>query len=280
MQLQTELNHLFLIQKEEWGQLGAALRRLDDMKVKTLSWDNQFFVDVQFAPTKEAGTAIKDDSDSLQDAPCFLCETNRPAAQRGIPFLDRYVMLCHPFPILKNHLVIPLHSHVPQRIGKKIGDMLALAGQLPDYAVFYNGPKCGAFTPRHFHFEAGLKTPALLQGDNELRSCLSIDSEDRGEVEELFGDVMHYLRARQPNEEEPMMNVIAFMEQDRYCLHIFPRRAYRSGCYQEEGSRKMLISPAAVDMAGCIVTKREEDFIKIEKQHVEEIFAQVSLPVI
>lgn len=279
MQLQTAINHLFSIQQKEWEQLATGIHQLGNTRVKTLSWEDHFFVNVQFNPARRVSTTARTDPASLQAASCFLCEPNRPPQQKGIPFLDKYIILCNPFPILENHLTIPLHTHVPQRIRKKITDMLTLAEQLPDYAVFYNGPKSGASAPHHFHLQAGLKNPVLVQGDNELRSCLMIESENKQEAEDLFGDVFHYLRKRQPDEEEPMMNVIAFMEGGRYHVHVFPRKAHRPSCYYEEGNRKMLVSPGAVDMAGCIITVREEDFNRIEKQHVEEIYAQVSLPV-
>ncbi len=280
MQLQTEINHLFSTQREEWDQLELAIQQLDKTKVKTLTWNDQLSVKVCLNLQGERLSAANTWHKNVLASSCFLCEPNRSARQKGIPFLDKYIILCCPLPILRNHLIIPLHSHVPQRMGKKISDMLMLTEQLPDYIVFYNSPKCGALAPHHFHLQAGLKTPALLQGDNELRTCLSIDSDDKREAEELFDDVLHYLRSRQPNEEEPMMNVIAFMERNRYRVHIFPRRAHHPACCNEEESRKMLICPSAIDMAGCLITVRERDFNKIEKEHVEEIFAQVSLPVI
>ena len=94
--------------------------------------------------------------------------------------------------------------------------MLALAEQLPDYVVFYNGPACGASAPDHYHLQAVLKMTELLQGDHELRSCMMIESESRSEAEELFEDVYSYLRQRQPDREEPMINLIAFISGDRY----------------------------------------------------------------
>jgi len=35
--------------------------------------------------------------------------------------------------------------------------------------------------------------PLLLQGDHRLRSCLTIESTHKSEVEELFEDVYQYL---------------------------------------------------------------------------------------
>ena len=280
MNLQTEIDELFTRQQEEWQQLRDAVGQLERIREKDLSWGEKFTVRVQYNAARMGSTAARIDNGTIAQRPCFLCELNRPAIQRGIPFLEKYIILTNPFPILSNHITIPIHSHVPQRIRHKTADMLTLAGELPDYIVFYNGPRCGASAPDHFHLQAGLKTAHLLQGDNALRSCLTIESESRKEVEELFEDVYQYLKHRQPDEEEPMMNVIAFTEENRYKLHLFPRRAHRPGHYYEEGERQLLISPGALDMAGLLITVREEDFNKIERQDIEDIYSQVSLPVI
>ena len=224
--------------------------------------------------------AAKVDAASIEERPCFLCEKNRPDVQKGIEFLDKYIILANPFPILDNHLTIALHSHVPQRIRKKIGDILSLAEQLPDYIIFYNGPKCGASAPDHFHMQAGLKSDILMQGYNELRACLIIEGDTKEDVESDFEDVYHYLSKRQPDEDEPMMNIIAFVDQGKYVLHIFPRKAHRPGQYHDSGKRQLMISPGAIDMAGLIITVREEDFNKIRKEDIEDIYSQVSMSII
>ena len=168
---------------------------------------------------------------------------------------------------------------MPQRIRHKVGEMLTLTEELPDYIVFYNGPKSGASAPDHFHLQAGLKTPELTQGENELRSCLMIEGSTVSESIELFEEVYQYLRSLQPDEEEPMLNIITFMEDNKYKIHVFPRKAHRPMQYYDEGSKQLLVSPGAIDMAGLIITVREEDFNKIEKQDIEDIYLQVSLPI-
>lgn len=280
MDLQTEIDQLFFAQQNECEQLRNGILQLNNLKEREFTWGNEFHVKLQFNPARIVSTASDIRKDSIENRLCFLCEANRPALQRGVPFLNKYILLCNPFPILKNHLTIPLHSHAPQRIRKKIGDMLTLCEQLPDYLLFYNGPKCGASAPDHFHFQAGLKSPELLQGDNELRSCLQIESDNRSEVQELFEDVYQYLHHLQPEEIEPMMNVIAFMERNRYILHIFPRKLHRPRHYYEQGKMQLLISPGALDMAGLMISVREEDFEKINKLDIEDIYSQVSMPII
>lgn len=280
MNIQREIEDLFTAQREEWPQLNDAIVRLEQVRERLFTWGDDFKVRLQYNPARVVSSTASITREMISRRPCFLCEANRPAQQRGIPFLEKYIILCNPYPILRNHLTIPLHSHVPQRIGKKTGEMLMLAEQMPDYVIFYNGPACGASAPDHFHLQAGLKMPELLQGDNELRSCMMFESESRQEVEGLFEEVVHYLQLRQPDAEEPMMNLIAFTSENRYHLHLFPRRAHRPRQYNETGKKQLLISPGALDMAGLLITVREEDFNKLEQHDIEDIYAQVSMPVI
>lgn len=280
MQLQQKIEHLFIQQQKEWEQLKVATEQLNFIKEKEFSWGSELKVKVRLSPARIISVSAKVDEESIKNRPCFLCEENRPKVQKGIPFLDKYIILPNPYPILRNHLTIPLHSHVPQLIRKKLGDMLTFAEMLPDYVIFYNGPKCGASAPDHFHLQAGLKLPIIMTGENELRSCLIIESSSKQEMQDRFEDVYQYLHSRQPDETEPMLNLIAFVENNHYTLHIFPRKAHRPRQFFEEGSRQLLVSPGALDMAGLIITAREEDFNKIKKEDVEDIYSQVSMSII
>ncbi|MEA4905472.1 MAG: DUF4922 domain-containing protein [Petrimonas sp.] len=280
MQLQQEIDQLFIEQQRDWEQLRIAIEQLDYVKVKEFNWGSELKVNVQFNPARIQSVSAKVDKSSIEKRPCFLCSENRPKVQSGISFLDKYIILVNPFPILQKHLTIALHSHVPQRIRRKTGDMLTLAELLPEHIVFYNGPKCGASAPDHFHLQAGLKSPLLMAGENELRSCLVIESSSKQEVEDRFEDVYQYLHSRQPDEEEPLLNLIAFVENNNYVMHIFPRKAHRPKQFYEEGKRQLLVSPGAIDMAGLIITVREEDFNKIKKEDIEDIYSQVSMSII
>lgn len=280
MNLKEEINNLFLKQQNNWNQLHDAINQLSKVKSKQFEWYDNTFIEVQFNPARITSTGADISKVHLQERPCFLCEENRPSQQESITFLKKYAILCNPYPILKNHITITLHSHVPQLIRNKIGDMLTLSEQLEGYIVFYNGPKCGASAPDHFHFQAGLKSDVLLQTDNDLRSCMMINSENTDEAKELFEEVYQYLKSLQPNEDEPMMNIISYYENGVYNINIFPRKQHRPKQYYNEGKSKFLISPGALDMAGLIITVREEDFNKIDISDIEDIYAQISLPVI
>jgi len=280
MNLQRAIDDLFAAQIEEWPQLNDAVARHQLVRERSISWGDDFEIRLQYNPARSISSTASIGQEAISRRPCFLCESNRPPHQRGIPFLEKYIILCNPYPILRNHLTIPLHSHVPQRIGKKVGEMLQMAEQLPDYVVFYNGPACGASAPDHFHLQAGLKMPELLQGDNELRSCLMMEGDTLQEAEELFNDVYSYLQGRDHGKEEPMLNLIAFTHNNRYHLHLYPRKAHRPRQYYETGERQVLVSPGALDMAGLMIMVREEDFNKLRHHDIEDIYAQVSLPVI
>ena len=280
MSLQKEIEQLFTSQQIEWELLQSNMKELGNVEQRVISWGKDIEVVLQYNPARIASASAKVDKKSIQERACFLCSENRPEIQKGIPFMDKYIILCNPFPILQNHLTIPLHSHVPQLIGRKMDDMLSLTEQLPDYIIFYNGPKCGASAPDHFHFQAGLKTDVLLTGDNDLRSCLRIECEVKEEAEEMFYDVYNYLKTHQPEEDEPMMNIISFMENNKYIIHVFPRKLHRPWQYSTEGEKQLLISPEALDMAGMFITPRKEDFEKIGREEIEDIYAQVSMAII
>lgn len=280
MDLQNKIQQLFSSQREEWKLLDDNCKQMHNIEVKSLRWGNDVEVILQFNPSRLISASAKVDEKSIKERKCFLCAENRPVEQQGISFLDKYMILCNPYPILLNHLTIPLYSHVPQLIGNKMKDMLSLTELLPDYIVFYNGPKCGASAPDHFHFQAGLKSDILLNGENYLRSCLRIESENKVEAEERFYDVYNYLRTHQSNEEEPMMNIISFMENEKYIIHIFPRKLHRPWQFSAKGKDQLLISPGALDMAGMFITPRKEDFDKIDREDIEDIYSQVSMAII
>ena len=281
MNLQKEIDQLFSTQLIEWELLRENQKQFENnVKYKSLSWSFQPEVILQYNSERITSATASVNETDIENRPCFLCAENRPAVQQGIPFLDKYIILCNPYPILKKHLTIPLLSHVPQLIGQKMDDMLTLTESLEDYIVFYNGPKCGASAPDHFHFQAGLKMDVLLNGENDLRSCLTIESTEKSEAVELFYDVYNYLKTHQPDEDEPTINIISFMDGGKYIIHIFPRKLHRPWQFSAKGKAQLLISPGALDMAGLIITPRKEDFDKINKEDIEDIYAQVSLAII
>lgn len=252
---------------------------------------------VQFNPARRVSSAAKVDSQSIQERKCFLCPTNRPAEQKGIPFKEEYELLVNPFPIFARHLTVPAVEHADQRILSRFGDMLDLAAFDKEYVVFYNGPHCGASAPDHVHFQAGSKgflpiekewetqkagkVAAIQSGtlwylEDAPRATLVIEATQKEDAVALFHTVYQAMEWK-AEEEEPMMNLLAWMEADRWVVCIFPRHKHRPSCYSAEGEAHLLISPASVDMGGVFITPRETDFEKLKTTDIATILSEVCL---
>ncbi len=149
-----QLQTLWDEQKHEWPMMTRGVDFLAQSEVREVKHDG-LRCRLQFNPGRVASASAKVDAKSIAARPCFLCEKNRPAEQRGIDAGDGYVFLCNPMPIFDPHFTVPTFAHQPQLIGACLPKMLKLAEQLTgDFTVFYNGPKCGASAPDHLHLQA------------------------------------------------------------------------------------------------------------------------------
>ena len=92
-----------------------------------------------------------------------------------------------------------------------------------------------------------------------------------------FDMLFQELKLLQTNESEPMLNILTSWKAGRWTVHVFPRQLHRPWQYFEEGEKKILLSPASVDMGGVLITPREEDFNKISMKDTRDIFGQVCL---
>jgi hypothetical protein len=231
---------------------------------------------VQFNPARIASSAAKVDPQSIRERKCFLCSDNRPSEQKGVPFKEQYTILINPYPIFPRHLTIPALAHTPQRIAFRFDDMLDLAQQLDDYIVFYNGPKCGASAPDHFHFQAGNKGFLPIENDRNWPNAVRIESKNKQEMLDRFQQTFDNLPL-QADDTEPMLNILTWYENGTWTTYLFPRKKHRPACYFAEDDANLLISPAAVDMGGVFITPLEKDFEKIAAEDVAEILYQVNL---
>ncbi|MBL8188564.1 MAG: DUF4922 domain-containing protein, partial [Acidobacteria bacterium] len=104
-----------LIQQQiaTWPMLREAVAGLQQAQYKEFSVAGSN-VRAQFNPARIVSTAAKVDAATISKRPCFLCADNLPPEEKGIAFGDRYVVLCNPFPVLANHLVISAREHTPQ----------------------------------------------------------------------------------------------------------------------------------------------------------------------
>lgn len=288
-----DVEGLFERQFEVWETAKNNFEALKGVKVKALKVGNATF-NVQFNPGRIVSSAAKVDAKSLKERKCFLCEANRPAVQEGLAW-GNYTVLINPFPIFPRHLTIPCNDHTDQRIEGRIGDMMSLAAALPEYILFYNGPKCGASAPDHMHFQAGNKgfmtfDADLANGDKDLvksidgakleyvkglgRVALVIEAEKKEAGEKLFNEVYAALPQKE-DETEPMLNILCWSDGEKILIAVFPRKQHRPTCYSAEGDDNILISPASVDMGGVFITPLEKDFVKLTSEHVQMILDEV-----
>lgn len=263
---------------------------LDGVELRTVPMPGIDFK-VQFNPARIVSSGAKVDAKSLAARPCFLCEANRPAEQRGLEWRD-YTVLINPFPIFPRHLTIPARSHTPQRIAGRVADMMALAAVLDGYTVFYNGPRCGASAPDHMHFQAGNSDFLPLWDALKAAPMQPVADDGRGTVlsactsmpmglfvidaatPEAAGHMFDRLYAALPEgDEEPMMNLLAAGSR----LVVVPRKRHRPSFYGTEGDDCMLLSPASVDMGGAFITPRRADFDRLDADVLTRVFAELCL---
>jgi len=271
--MKDKVKRLFIEQLSNWELDRKNYQALEQVKTKNLVVDDLEYK-VQFNPARIISSAAKVDAQSIRERKCFLCAENRPSEQIGIPFNERYTILVNPYPIFPRHLTIPSIEHIPQRISSRFGDMLDLAQQLDDYIIFYNGPKCGASAPDHFHFQAGNKGFLPIEKNYKNYNAIIIESNNKEEVLNRFKQIDATLPLV-PEDDEPMMNILAWCEAAKWIVCIFPRKKHRPACYSAEGEANLLISPASVDLGGVFITPLEKDFEKITAKDIAGILHEV-----
>lgn len=287
-----------LLQKQlqVWGLAQGNYKDLGTVKSKEVQFDG-FSITVQFNPARIQSSNAKVDAKSIQERKCFLCPANLPEVQEGIKYGEDYQLLVNPFPIFSQHFTIPTFAHTDQLILDRIGDMLDLAKTLDAYSLFYNGPKCGASAPDHAHFQAGIKGFMPIEKDvktitkeivlekegitlfalrNYLRNSFLIEATDRIKAVDTFKKIYSLLEVKE-GEQEPMINVIAWYETDKWFLVVLPREVHRPKCFFAEGEDNILISPASVDLGGVFITPQEKDFNKISAKDIQNILEEICL---
>ncbi len=278
----SSISRFFNRQLEMWEDARHRFRDLKHVEVRQLSDQ----LKVQFNPARIVSTGAKIDKHTLGERPCFLCERNRPKEQMTKQIDDHFQLLVNPFPILPVHFTIPATKHQPQSIYRHYGEMHRLLSLHSELMVFYNGSKCGASAPDHLHFQAGTSGVLPLQTNwqrlsRNLTDVISLTDEEKISVlrdflvpafviisksEDSDEELFHRLYRSMPmrgDESEPMMNIIAWRKGDEFISVVIPREKHRPDAYFAEGEAQMMVSPGALDMAGLIITPREEDFSKI-----------------
>lgn len=295
----STLLRFFNRQIETWEDARKRYKALMGVKSRELQYEDSELT-LQFNPTRIVSTGAKIDQQTLAQRPCFLCEANRPLEQSKKDIGEGFELLVNPYPILPTHFTIPSKKHEPQRIKGNFGEMMRILTEYPDQMVFYNGPKCGASAPDHAHFQAGTSgllplqrswqrlsrnlTPLLTIDETEgiwqisdyLCFALLLRSRNTENAERLFNKLYNVMPQR-GDDTEPMINIVAWRRGDDYITVIIPRSKHRPDCYYAEGAGQCMVSPGALDMAGLIITPREEDYLKLTPEWAVGILREVAM---
>ena len=293
----SPLQRFFNRQLEKWEAARQRYHDLRSAKTRELVVGT-YSIQVQWNPARMVSTGAKMDQKTIAERPCFLCEKNRPKEQIKKEVDGQYELLVNPFPILQQHFTIPSLKHQPQRILDSYGEIHKLLEEYPEMMVFYNGPQCGASAPDHAHFQAGTSgllplqkswqrlsrnlTPLISLNDDEDISlideypctALLIRSRSQYGDEQLFRRLYEALPATEP---EPMMNIVSWRSNDDFLSVVFPRTKHRPDCYYKEGNEQFIISPGALDMAGLIITPRQEDYERLTPEIALGILDEITL---
>lgn len=285
-------------EKEVFDEARVNYAALKNIRIRSLVVDG-WEVLLQFNPARIRSSSAKMDACSVRERNCFLCRENRPAMQGSVPFGDSYEILVNPFPIFPEHLTIPSLRHEDQLIRGRYADMLSLAAELPDFVLFYNGPRCGASAPDHMHFQAGTRgvlpverawervaketvfasassSSVLYAVNGYTHPFLMLVSSRKQEAVQVF-DALYALLPLPEEGGEPMMNLLAWYEGGRWISCLFPREKLRPCCYYARGEAHLLLSPASVEMGGLFAVAREEDFLRITESDIRRVYAEVCL---
>lgn len=271
-------------------------------------------ITVQFNPARAVSTCAKVDKSSIEVRKCFLCPENKPNEQDEIIIsLDEpFSLRINPYPILPGHLTISSLKHQDQVLADKT--IRQLPGKLiswleeyfaSGYVLFYNGAKCGASAPDHFHFQAVKQSdvPVIQQWERLMETAVrekEIKTENGNTyssfqitsyicpiqvficnhsadiLPEMINQYLESLPLHE-GESEPRYNLFAWQDKQRgFTMAYFPREEHRPACYTATRGEQLLVSPGALDMAGLLVTPRKEDFDRITESDITKIYKEVA----
>lgn len=256
-----------------------------------------------FNPAREASVMAKVDEETLRRRKCFLCPDGLEEKQQTTLWRSaggtEYWIRVNPFPIFDHHFTISVARHERQQIGGHYADMLSLAEELPEYTIFYNGPRCGASAPDHMHFQAvpdgSLPMQQLVREGRYLRVLSSdkgaeiskiekytegafvLRSVDRQAMEDRFAYLVSLGEIQSLCEWEPRMNIISWKDGQQFVTIVFFRAESRPKCFfSTNPDENILISPASVEMSGVAIVSSAESFRKLSSKRLGEIIKEVS----
>ncbi len=300
----SPLSRYFDRQLRTWPATCQRYRDLTKVETRELVADAFTFV-AQHNPARIRSTGADISKEALAARPCFLCRDNRPTEQLTKPLGSGFELLVNPYPILPMHFTIAATKHQPQQVRGMYSEMLRLLKTYPELTVFYNGPLCGASAPDHAHLQAAITTgrdgdsllplqrqwqrlqhnlDTIIEGDDGSSlnvvndypcACLAIRAKSSTQSQQLFALLYNEMTIAK-GQSEPMMNVLCWQQADELLTIVFPRQKHRPDCYYQSDT-PLMVSPGALDMAGLIITPRQEDYSRLTAQQAQAIIHECAL---
>ena len=285
-------------QLQFWPDLRQGIESLRQVEYRDLTVDGAPIL-LQHNPRRIVSSSARVDIASIAARPCFLCPENLPNGEQGVRFGDDFVLVYNPMPVLEKHIVAVHVDHIPQRIAKRIDRFLELISALgEEFAVIYNGPRCGASAPDHLHFQAVspekvpiLKSSSYVKPVKSLAVRVSVsigkaprfllvDGSDKDRITKVLQALLQVLcdvSNQESDDDEPMINLLGTTQAGAYRIFVFPRSKHRPDSFYKSGEEQRMISPAALDLAGVVVAPRKQDFDRVTDVEMSGIFEEVTL---
>ncbi len=224
-------------QKKTWPLLRKGYQSIRRGSERHVSCKG-FSVLLQHNPGRIQSTLAAVGELDIGSRPCFLCLHHLPDGQKGILYRSTYLILSNPMPVFPAHFTIAHVDHRPQAISAHINTLLQLMTDFGSgWTLLYNGPKCGASAPDHFHFQAvpsgrmpmekeieeKRKLTLITQSDDVAlylakgmgREAVIIDGDSPTAVEAAFKAFLNALKRVLGAHEEPMINIMGLYREDR-----------------------------------------------------------------
>ena len=83
--------------------------------------------------------------------------------------------------------------------------------------------------------------------------------------------------ALQQHRAEPLINIVCTYDPKLWTVYLFPRSKHRPASFYDEGEKRLVVSPGAIDMAGVVVIPERESYEKIDGSLLAAIFSEVSM---
>ena len=284
-------------QRETWPMCREGYASLAQVRTKSLGI-GRYSLHLQFNPGRIVSTGAKVDPATIRQRRCFLCVEHLPPEQHAMQYGRDLLILCNPAPIFSSHFTISHREHRPQAIEPYAEVMLQLSKDLsPEFCTFYNGPRCGASAPDHFHFQAAPlgAIPAMTEAASDSRSIIwnangvemsilpdygrtaaIFHAKDASAMSNAFRRFVAGWRTLEGVNEEPMMNVLSAYHHGMFRLVVFLRSRHRPEAYFRKGEAQVLVSPATVDIGGLTVTPRSKEFDTLTPEALAGILLEVS----